>query len=151
MNNDELLEHIFDQSVIEDTCLVWTRSCNRGYGWIKYQGKMCYVHRLVYHLMNPNENLEGLEVMHSCDNRPCVRPSHLSLGTTQDNVNDMKSKGRGNYPKGERNGKSKLTQQEVDEIRKAYKRIWGQQAALAREYGVSINQISLIVNNNSWK
>ena len=150
--NDELLEWVFDQSVIENTCLVWTRSCDRsGYGRIRYQRRSWKAHRLVYHLTNPDYDIMGLEVMHSCDNPPCVRPSHLSLGTRQDNVDDMILKGRGNYSKGESNGKSKLTQMEVKEIKRVYKRIWGQQAALAREYGVSREQINKIVNNKEWK
>ena len=65
----------------------------KGYGRISFSGKTRSVHRLVYKLLNPNMP-EELHCLHRCDNPPCCNPDHLFLGTNQDNVTDMISKGR---------------------------------------------------------
>lgn len=43
---------------------------------------------------------DGVDVLHHCDNPPCVRPDHLFLGTARDNVGDMLAKGRGGHSRG---------------------------------------------------
>jgi hypothetical protein len=57
--------------------------------------KPVYAHRFAYEMFKRESIPDGMEVMHSCDNPPCVNPSHLSLGTTKDNAQDRELKGRG--------------------------------------------------------
>ena len=73
-----------------------------GYGlfWHPERKKNVGAHRVAYELANgvPPGNMF---VLHSCDNPLCVNPDHLSLGTLQDNVDDMVAKNR--QAKGSRN------------------------------------------------
>lgn len=75
-------------------CWLWTASkTHQGYGYFRFDGKMCKAHRMAWLLVNgeiPNEML----VCHSCDNPSCVNPEHLWLGTNQENMDDMNKKGR---------------------------------------------------------
>lgn len=75
-------------------CWEWSGNrWNSGYGRFFYHWKMIPAHRFSWEIANgPIPN--GLYVCHSCDNKPCVRPDHLFLGTHQDNIADMMQKGR---------------------------------------------------------
>jgi len=78
----------------ESGCWEWQgQAGSSGYGQIKAFGKMVSCHRLSFELHN-GPIQDGLEVMHSCDNRRCINPDHLSLGTHQQNIDDMIRKGR---------------------------------------------------------
>lgn len=75
------------------SCWEFTAGKNKGgYGVFYVKKKPIYAHRFSYALAKPID--EGLVVMHSCDNRKCVNPKHLSQGTYGDNLRDMTSKGR---------------------------------------------------------
>lgn len=104
------------------------------------------LHRITYCLHNKvtMQGIKGKVVRHTCDNARCVNPAHLLLGSQQDNVDDMKSRGRD--PVGERHGSFKLTDKQVRDIHSLY---WGggyTQSGLAKIYGVSQAQVNNIVN-----
>ncbi len=94
----------------------------------------------------------GLWVLHKCDNRRCVNPEHLFLGTSLDNVTDMIKKGRDKRRgvKGEEHYLSKLTPNSVCEIRSLYAKGHHSQRSLAKEFCVSRRNIRSILNRNSW-
>ena len=78
-------------------CWLWTGSCMaNGYGQIGYKGKNAYAHRVSWILhIGPIE--PGMHVLHRCDVKNCVNPNHLFVGTADDNMKDMISKGRQNF------------------------------------------------------
>jgi hypothetical protein len=79
-------------------CWEWQGAVNTaGYGGIGDRGKTLYVHRLVY-AATVGPIPEKYDVMHSCDNRLCVRPDHLTVGTRRENMLDASRKGRMNRP-----------------------------------------------------
>jgi hypothetical protein len=93
----------------------------------------------------------GLCVLHRCDNRRCVNPEHLFIGTQQENIQDMHSKKRWNPPAkryGERNHAARLTDDLVREIRRKAKHQTGN--SLAREYGFSQMTINRAIRGISW-
>lgn len=88
-----------------------------------------------------------MDVCHHCDNRGCVRPDHLFVGTAQDNIRDMDRKGRRkpNPPLGERHPSHRFTWEQVCEIRAAYVPGYGNLVRLARIYKASPAAIRQIV------
>lgn len=141
-------------------CWIWAGGIDTaGYGFISFvkDGKGYHIRasRLAW-MLAFGDIPAGLWVLHRCDNRRCVNPEHLFLGTRSDNMRDAYQKGRsslqipGVVPKGEAHHNAKLTEGEVREIRE---RAAGgeQQKALAVEYGVSGPTISCIVRNVYWR
>ena len=90
---------------------------DRGYGSVKCGDRgALLVHRVAWELVR-GPIPDGLDVLHSCDVRLCAKPDHLFLGTHLDNMRDMISKGRDVHFSGEQNGNSKLSIEDVDDIR----------------------------------
>lgn len=117
-------------------CWEWTAARNElGYG-ITCKGS---AHRRSWRMFNRSVIPAGMYVLHRCDNRACVRPSHLYLGTQADNMRDMVHRGRSHSPKprtrGELNHRSKLTDAQREEIRSQYVN-GATRDALAAQYGV---------------
>ncbi len=84
-------------------CWFWLGAKNSdGYGMFNLGNGGVSAHRIAYALC-VGYIPPGVSVLHSCDNRACVRPDHLFLGTQLDNVTDMLKKGRGNKASGDRN------------------------------------------------
>lgn len=82
-------------TVETDECIVWPFRTNEdGYGELFYNGKKERAHRVALHLINGFNLSSPLDVLHSCDNEPCVNKRHISAGTHKKNMRDASSRGR---------------------------------------------------------
>ncbi len=131
-------------------CLIWNGIVRRDgdYGRLQIGTKMYSAHRLAYELKHgaiPN----GLMVLHRCDVRLCINPDHLFLGSNQENMDDMKAKGRHapRTPRGSRHGHAKLTEEQVLAIRASI----GPQHIIAQQFGVSKPTVGYIRRRQTWK
>lgn len=137
---------------VTETCWLWTGCRNRqGYGQITCGGRRG--HKVLAHvaswIIHFGSIADGLFVLHDCptgDNKPCVRPSHLWLGTRDDNMQDAAVKGQMN--RGEDRWSHKLTWDDVDELR-AIPPPWNF-SELARQYGVSDMVIHRVLKMRGW-
>lgn len=135
----------------KDECWEWTASrLKNGYGHIGVGGKTEYAHRLSYKI-HKGSVPAGLDVCHSCDNRACVNPDHLWIGTRAENMADCATKGRARGPnyKGSEVGTSKLVEMDVVLIKAALLK-GASPSDLGRKYGVSRSAISMIKRGKSW-
>jgi hypothetical protein len=147
------------------SCWIWLGRVHKryGYGYLDY-----HAHRHSWEIHCGPIPI-GMYVCHRCDNKICVNPDHLFLGTQLDNMRDMRAKNRGyrpqgvtqglkdrqttEYTQGEQNGNSKLTGEQVRDIRQRYRRYSYKRSntrELAREFGVCCNAIRDIVKGKRW-
>jgi hypothetical protein len=89
------IERLLEKTIKTESCWNWTGATwgNNGYGCLRFNGKTQSTHRISYVLYNGNI-LEGMVVMHTCDNPICVNPDHLKLGTQLENIQDRNNKKR---------------------------------------------------------
>jgi DNA-binding XRE family transcriptional regulator len=92
---------------------------------------------------------DGCDAMHRCDNRKCVNPVHLRIGTRLDNMRDMVLKGR--QARGQKHHGAIFTEEEVLEIRRRWRRGGVTQKEMARELGVGKTLINAIIKGHIWK
>lgn len=133
-----------------DECWPWLSGTNAlGYGGIstgKRPAASLLAHRVSW-MLHQGQIPDGLDVLHSCDNPPCVNPAHLWLGTRADNNIDRHLKGRDAVLPGEKNGRAKLTSAQVLEVRAAR----GKQADIGRRYGIIQSTVCAIKARRLWK
>ena len=157
-NEAKLYERLMRHTQVnyKSGCLEWTGSKRNGYGRMivgsRADGtrKSMSTHRVAYELAY-GEIPDGMEVCHKCDNRCCVNPAHLFIGTRQDNIDDRERKGRNVTFTGEEQPLSKLTKKAVKDARweKAYKGTSYQK--LADRYGVSKKTMQNAIKGVTWK
>ena len=124
-------------------CWNWVGAKRLGYGSITMRlkngtAKIMQAHRIAY-LMTNGEIPNGLFVLHHCDNRLCVKPDHLFLGTNSDNMQDMIQKGRASLEH-----KKKLSPAQVQAIQEKYSKR-ASQLKIAKDEGVEQFQVSRII------
>jgi HNH endonuclease len=129
-------------------CWLWLGTKDTsGYGQLSVVGRMTLVHRISFELFRgkipPNK-----QVLHKCDTPACIRPKHLFLGNDVINSRDRVAKGR--QARGEGNARSKLTNEDVVNIRKQREEGYTLEE-LSKEFGVCTAQIWLICKRRFWK
>jgi hypothetical protein len=136
-----------------ERCWEWTRSVSKfGYGELQWgKDRTKRTHRISW-IINCGEIPAGMLVCHHCDNPPCVNPSHLFLGTHQDNATDKTVKGRhyNGDQSGVHNPQAKLNLDLVSEIRRRAS-LGETQRSIAKDLGMSFQNISRVVNHELWK
>jgi hypothetical protein len=134
----------------KNDCWEWAHSFRKGvgYGQFSYYGYAEFAHRVAWLLTN-GPIKKGLQVLHKCDNRKCVNPNHLFLGTQRENIHDMINKKR-DALFGDRNPSAKLTKKAVLEIRKIRKTQKITIRRIAELYGVSYTTIWQILHKERW-
>ncbi len=146
-----------DKTEVND-CWPWTASTHKGFGYgvLWWNGTHGYfAHRVAYELAF-GAIPKGMLVCHKCDNPKCVNPRHLFSGTQQDNMRDMKIKGRGvsgskvGMFQGKLNPSTKLQPSDVLKIRLSYSQ-GNSIAEIARSFtSVSYSNIWAIAKRKSW-
>lgn len=148
-----------------DDCWPWLGRLFDGqrYGQFALDGRPARAHRVAW-MLTRGPIPDGLYVCHSCDNPACCNPSHLWLGTHDDNMADRQAKGRtlrgadhplrrhpefAAHPKGEANARAKVTADDVRAIRLAFAS-GERQRSIANRYGINIPSVSMIVNRKNW-
>lgn len=148
-------------------CWVWIGGKDRkGYGRFSMgsarkpdgtrRNSMVAAHRFSYELENgpipDGPGFHGFCVLHRCDNPSCVLPKHLFLGTNEDNVHDMDSKGRrvNNQIKGSGHRNAVLNEEQVREIVAKHYGEGRTQKSLALEYGVCHATVNHIFTGRLW-
>ncbi len=148
----DLLEKLMSRTEKkENGCWIWHGAHSGGYGMISTTDGLKWAHRCSWEL-HRGPIPTGLYVCHNCpagDNRSCINPDHLFLGTTRDNTADRHRKGRD--AKGEKNGNSKITADVVRQIREKYRPDqYGSLTRLAKEYNIDPTQVLNIVRRKQW-
>ncbi len=90
---DDFKKAFWENTKKEGNCVVWQGLISNGYGQVYKDGKTRWAHRVAWEITNGSIP-KGLNVLHKCDNKPCVNPEHLFLGTQSDNLKDSVRKGR---------------------------------------------------------
>lgn len=147
---ERFLSHINIPENLND-CWEWAGCCKNGYGYFFIEGKMYLTHRVSFELF-VSIIPKGLCVCHSCDNRKCVNPKHLFLGTYQDNIDDKVKKNRQSHnggAKGEENIHNKLKERQVYQIRELLNQGYTQQK-IADMFEISRGDISHIKTGRNW-
>ena len=125
--------------------------CVKGYMRLCIKYSRVYAHRYMYemYILKGNSIPDGLFVLHSCDNKKCINPDHLFLGTKSDNNKDRALKGRSD--KGTDRYNSILDENKVKLIRLYYELKLKNQIELAEMFNVSQGAIYNVVSRKRWK
>lgn len=129
-------------------CWIWTGYTNpAGYGTFGMDRSVKLAHRVAYEMLVVPIPV-GMCLCHRCDNPPCVNPAHMFVGTQRDNTNDAMEKRR--LQRGSRNGRAKLTEGLVFDIRAMRFRGFPIKH-IAEMFEITESTVSSVVNRKTWK
>jgi hypothetical protein len=172
-NRSEILKRFLNKISYNNDCWEWIAGKdNHGYGKMWIINKNILSSRVSW-LLFKGDIPENICVCHKCDNPACANPDHLFLGTHKDNMHDMTVKGRHGstahpemFPRGDQSpsrlhperlkrgsnhSNSKLTEENVKEIRLLYSTKKYSYQKLADKYGVVRSAIQKIIEGTAWK
>ena len=145
-------KYVFPMS--DDLCWIWTGYSHLyGYGLLRIGSlthqtrRMETAHRISYAIHHGDIPV-GMFVCHRCDHPECVNPNHLFLGNNDDNMRDCYTKNRTAH--GEKQGRHKLTANDVLRIREYSKNKTKTGVELAKTFGISRATVSNIINGKIW-
>lgn len=128
------------------SCWEWTGGGNgQGYGQIRINYRQMGAHQVAWELTH-GAIPKGSWILHKCDNRACVNPDHLFLGTAKRNMTDMVAKGQRDTGKGK--PRHRLTRLQVLDLKSRYAN-GESKASLARDFNIAYNTVSNIVNGRT--
>ncbi len=158
MFNNDVVERFWEKVKKQDGCWEWQSGARGGgYGGFKIDGRAWLAHRVSW-IINYGNIPEGLNILHKCNNKNCVNPNHLYVGTQKENVRDAIDAGT-HYRipdehrrpvRGLEHKNAKLDHLKVREIRRLRKEGLGCRE-LGRFYDVDHSIISEVCNNKIWK
>jgi hypothetical protein len=126
---------------------VWPYAkANYGYGEVVVDGRKRLAHRIVCELANGPAPEGKNDAAHSCNNRLCINPNHLRWATRAENIDDMV--GHGTAQRGERSPLSKLTEDQVRQIRALDGKVG--RTEIGRRFGISHATVYAILERKSW-
>lgn len=126
-------------------CLLWSGCLTPcGYPRINLDGNTnVRAHRVIYQLFNPEQDISGQVVRHSCDNPRCINVAHLEIGNMWDNCHDRDVRGRC--------GLAKTTPEEVVKIRELHNTGKFTQRELGEQFNLNYRTVSSIVKGRTWR
>jgi hypothetical protein len=139
-------ERLLDGSEYQSNgCWIWKMNCrNGGYGTLKVDGMVIAAHRLSAEVWIADRILEKHEIVcHKCDNKLCINPDHLFIGTNRDNTLNMIRKGRRKAP-------VMRTMEEKKEIKRLLS-IGTSYGDIRKIHNVDWCTLSRVANDYLWK
>lgn len=143
------VERFWSRVIKTETCWLWPvvpPSAN-GYGRAWFRGDTRRPHKIAW-ILTHGEVPDGLNVLHHCDVRHCVNPSHLFLGTKRDNALDAVAKRRNCF--GEKHGMSKVTFDSAHEMRVALTQFGVKQKHLAQLFKIDPRTVGDLIHGRMW-
>ena len=138
------------RSYVEKTdcsCWVWIGCLCKGYGVFYTHGKKHYAHRWLWEFKN-GPIPDGIELDHLCQNKSCVKPSHLEAVTHAENMKRAAKQGKWN---GERNSQAKRTESEVLTIKMLYQYFMLPGTMIAKAMKIPIRSVYSIISGEAWR
>lgn len=137
------------EATYADKCWNWAGHLGKfNYGQIQVNGRPEPAHRVSWELRFGTIP-DGMCVLHRCDNPSCVNPHHLFLGTNLDNIKDRHAKNRD--ARGERSGKSTLTNDQVIQIKRLYRpKVFGCRK-IGKQLGIDHSTVCHVISGRTWK
>lgn len=130
----------------EQECWEWMGRLNsKGYGRFCFQASLWLAHRFSW-MLERGTIPDGMNVLHRCDNRKCVNPNHLFLGTLSYNMKDCFAKGRGHHPP----SSAKITPDQVRMIRKMWVPYRVSVRMISEKFGFPYKSVENAVTPGKW-